>query len=167
MKESLKSVRKFLASVVMTMAFVVSAVNMTPLTVSAQSADVVEVLKAELMENPEGGFNKNTRTMMTNCIISVGCGEEGMTIQISTGSVGTASVIGIKDIKVMKKVWYGWKTVAVSDGAEAYDISLVGINLRYANAEFGETYRVTCVHYANVTEYTEAENDTGGIVFTY
>lgn len=29
------------------------------------------------------------------------------------------------------------------------------------------TYRITCVHYANVDGYLEGLNDTGAIVFTY
>ena len=105
--------------------------------------------------------------MMTDCIISVSCSAAGMRIEISTGTVGTASVLGIKDIVVKKKVWYGWKTVATGESVEDYNRTIVGASFLYSNAEYGETYRITCTHYANVTEYIEAENDTGGIVFTY
>ena len=149
------------------MVLVLGTFNGAQLQVQAAESDVIEVLKAELVENPETGLQKHSRTMMTDCIISVSCSEEGMRIGITTGSVGTSSVIGVRDIVIMKKVWYGWKTVATSDGDEAYDSGIMGVSLLYTNAEYDETYRITCVHYANVNGYIEGENDTGAFVFTY
>lgn len=160
-------VRKIFACLIMAVALLVSASEVATLHVYAEELEGVEVIKAKLVEMPEAELHKNTRTMMTQCIISVSCSAAGMQIDMSTGTVGTASVLGIKDVKIMKKVWYGWKTVAVSDGGEAYGTNIMGVSLLYANAEYDETYRITCVHYADVDGYIEGENDTGSIVFTY
>ncbi len=128
----------------------------------------IDILQAELMENVDINLNQqNVRTMLVNCDIYVSFSEAGLHIEISTGSNGVASVLGIKDIVIMKKVWYGWKTIATGNGGEAYDCTIMGLMIDYPNVEVGETYRITCTHYGTVDEYTEAENDTGGFVFQY
>jgi len=83
----------------------------------------------------------------------------------STSSFKESSVIGVKDIKVQQKMWYGWKTVMTSDGAENYNEDIFMGELTYPDAVNGKTYRVTCVHYANYDVYEEVENDTGAFKF--
>ena len=106
-------------------------------------------------------------TSLAQCIISISGHDDGMYIDITTGSVGRASVIGIKDIKIERKFWYGWSLVATCSGCESYDHSMVGICITYDNAVKDATYRITCVHYADVDGYTEGVNDTGAFVYTY
>lgn len=93
--------------------------------------------------------------------------DEGLCISFTTVCAGTASVIGVKDIKIQQKMWYGWKTVATSDGAESYNCSLFGADLTYPEAIKDRTYRVICTHYADVDGYEEVVNDTGAFKFTY
>ena len=93
--------------------------------------------------------------------------DEGLCMTFTTSSAGPAKVIGVKDIKVQQKVWYGWKTVFTSDGAESYDCSIFGADLVYPDAIKDKTYRVICTHYADYDGYEEAENDTGAFKFTY
>lgn len=154
---------------------VVCLANVAPLEVKAaeQGADV-EVLTATVSELPEGYFDdlQNSRAVMTNCKIILGFSSAGMQIEIFTGTTGTVPVVGVKDIKVQQKVWYGWKTVAVCSGAERTDSDGLAMTTIYDEAIKDETYRVTCVHYADLTydgveNYTEGENDTGAFVFTY
>ena len=85
----------------------------------------------------------------------------------TTSCAGDAKVIGVKDIKVQQKVWYGWKTVFISDGAESYDSAIFGADLVYPDAIKDKTYRVICTHYADVDGYEEAVNDTGAFKYTY
>ena len=55
-------------------------------------------------------------TTMFDCeIIMAFKMDEGLCISFTTSCIGTASVIGVNDIKVQHKMWYGWKTVFVSD----------------------------------------------------
>ena len=137
MKQILRNLRNILVCTAMALTLLVNAV---PLTVSAEGADVVEVLKANPLEYQNEELQKNARTMMTDCIISVSCSAEGMRIDISTGTVGTASVLGIKDVVIRKKVWYGWKVVATGEDTEGYNGTMVGASFLYTTAEYGETY---------------------------
>ena len=86
-------------------------------------------------------------------------------MSFTTLSVEESTVIGVKDIKVQQKVWYGWKTVLTSDGAENQNENMFMGELTYPDAEVGKTYRVTCIHYANYDVYEEVLNDTGAFKF--
>lgn len=128
----------------------------------------VEVLEATVVENVVWDSEEVPYTMLAQCIISVSGDEDGMHISILTGSVGIASIIGVKDVRIQKKGWFGsWTTVATSSGGESYDRSQMGIDILYANAEKGATYRILCIHYADVDGYFEGEGDSGEFVFTY
>lgn len=107
------------------------------------------------------------RTALYNCTINVDCSSEGMWVDFNTSSSGTASVIGVKDIEIKKQVWYGWKTVATSTGGERENTSNYSGHILYEDAEYGETYRITCVHYGDVNGYEEVENEIDSFVFTY
>lgn len=107
-------------------------------------------------------------TTLFNCqIIMAFRADEGLCMTFTTSSAGPAKVIGVKDIKVQQKVWYGWKTVLVSDGTELYDSSIFAADLTYADAIKDKTYRVICTHYADYDGYEESVNDTGAFKFTY
>lgn len=127
-----------------------------------------EVLEAKVIENADWPSDFMPYTMLADCAISVSGDDEGMHIDISTGSVGTASVLGVKDVEIYKKNWLGqWKLVATSSGGETYNGSICGITILYANAVKGATYKITCVHYGDVNGYIEDEHDSGEFVFTY
>ena len=105
------------------------------------------------------------RTALYNCMINVDCSSDGMLVEINTGCSGTASVVGVKDIKIQKKVWYGWSTVATSTGGERENSNNYSGHILYEDAEYGETYRITCVHYADVDGYEEQDNQLDSFVF--
>ncbi len=128
----------------------------------------VEVLEASIVEDFDWSFDINPYTMLTDCTIGVSGASDGMHIDISTGTVGRASVVGIKDVKIYKKTWYGgWDYVAYSSGGESYDRTSILINILYENAVKDATYKITCIHYGNVDGYTEGSNDSGAFVYTY
>lgn len=107
-------------------------------------------------------------TTLFDCeIIMAFSADEGLVMTFTTSCAGVAKVIGVKDIKVQQKMWYGWKTVLVSDGAESVDRGSFGANLTYPDAIKDKTYRVICTHYADYDGYEEAVNDTGAFKFTY
>ncbi len=107
-------------------------------------------------------------TTLFDCeIIMAFRADEGLSMTFTTSSAGEAKVIGVKDIKVQQKVWYGWKTVFISDGAESYNCAIFAADLVYPDAIKDKTYRVICTHYGDVDGYEEAVNDTGAFKFTY
>lgn len=135
---------------------------------SQEEKGVVETLEAVLVEDFDFSFEIMPYTMLADCMITARGASDGMHIDISTGTVGTASVLGIKDVKIYKKTWYGgWDLVAVCSGSESYNRGSMGINILYENAVKDATYKITCIHYGDVDGYIEGENDSGPFVFTY
>lgn len=107
-------------------------------------------------------------TTLFDCeIIMAFRADEGLCMTFTTACAGAAKVIGVKDIKVQQKMWYGWKTVMTSDGGEVYDHGLFGADLVYPDAIKDKTYRVICTHYADYDGYEEVVNDTGAFKYTY
>ena len=107
-------------------------------------------------------------TTLFDCeIIMAFRADEGLCITFTTSCAGAAKVIGVKDIKIQQKMWYGWKTVATSAGTEGYDQAIFAADLVYPDAIKDKTYRVICTHYADVDGYEEVVNDTGAFKFTY
>ncbi len=128
----------------------------------------VDILEAVLIEDYDFSSEVMPYTMLADCMITARGASDGMHIDISTGSVGTASVLGIKDVKIYKKTWYGgWDLVAVCSGGESYDRSNMGISILYENAVKDAKYKITCIHYGDVDGYIEGENDSGEFTFTY
>ncbi len=128
----------------------------------------IEVLEAKIIENIEISSEISPYTMLASCIITTRGASDGMHIDISTGTVGIASVLGVKDVKIYKKTWYGgWDLVAVCSGGESYDRGSMGISILYENAVKDAKYKITCIHYGDVNGYIEGENDSGEFTFTY
>ena len=164
MKNVLKVLSFVLVAMVMVSAF--------SLEVNAAEKVVIENEKIEQMETViteerDASGNPYARTFLVNCIIAIKNSSDGMLVEFITDATQTASLLGVKDIKIQNKVWYGWKTVASSTGAESQNVGGFGCHVLYTGAELGETYRVSCVHYGTVDSYTEVENQTEGFVFTY
>ena len=113
-------------------------------------------------------FGVQPVTTLVNCeIIMAFRADEGLSMTFTTSCAGEAKVIGVKDIKVQQKMWYGWKTVMTSDGGEVYNHGLFGADLVYPDAIKDKTYRVIATHYADVDGYEEVVNDTGAFKYTY
>ncbi len=134
----------------------------------------VEAMETRIEKLPEGYFDylKKVRAVLTECRIIIDFESSGMGISIFTGTTDECPEVGVKDIKIEQKVWYGWKLVAYADGASFKDTDGMAVGVTYTGAEKGKTYRVSCVHYADltydgVTKYTEGTSNTGAFVFTY
>ena len=126
--------------------------------------EMPEVLEAKIIDVENEAM---PYTSLAQCIISISGHDDGMYIDITTGASGTASVIGVKDIKIQRKFWYGWSLVATCSGGEVNDRTSMLITITYANAVKDATYRITCVHYGDVNEYVETPNDTGAFVYSF
>lgn len=174
MKKVVKRMQKILGVLVMVtllgemLGFTSMAAGANNLPELPDESIEVEVLEATIIEDFDWSTGISPYTMLADCIIGVSGASDGMHIDISTGTVGKASVLGVKDVKIYKKTWYGgWDYVAYSSGGEAKDCGTILINILYANAVKDATYKITCVHYGNVDGYTEGSNDSGAFVFTY
>lgn len=173
-KSRFKKVKKLLG-LVLSVAFLFN-VPMLEVNAEEQSAatDEVEVMECTVGRLPEGFFGnlQNARSALQNCNIYVEGSSEGMEITIYTGLNDVVPVVGIKDIRVYQKMWYGWKLVATGEGKEMENTSGCVLTLNYTAAVKDETYRITCVYYADleddgVEEYTEEFYETESFVYTY
>ena len=119
------------------------------------------------VSNKEVGYSSSVRplTTMVDCEITMAFTLKGLEMSFTTLSVEVSSVIGVKDIKVQQKMWYGWKTVMTSNGGENQNEDIFVGELIYPDAVNGKTYRVLCTHYANYDFYEEVVNDTGAFKF--
>lgn len=107
--------------------------------------------------------------MLTNCAIRMTYETDSLYLEFVTGCNYEAGEIGVKDIKVQKKkgiFWETWETIATSEGGyhiNSYDH--VG-HCTCTSVVKGETYRVSCTHYAYVGGvYYSLENVTDGHKF--
>lgn len=173
MKKVVRKMKKIVSVLVMAV-LLVEILGFTSMAAGTEELETenenteVEVLEATVVEEFDLSSGISPYTMLTDCTIGVRGASDGMHIDISTGSVGKASVLGVKDVKIYKKTWYGgWDYVAYSSGGESYNRTTMGINILYANAVKDATYKITCVHYGNVDGYIEGSHDSGEFVFTY
>ena len=131
----------------------------------------VEILEGTLLELEEQNdppiIVPFISTSISRASIMVQYSSKGMTVEISTSLSFSGAYVGVKDIKIQRKTWFGWETVATSEGGQNTDTSASSFNILYAGAQIGETYRVTCTHYGYVTMYIEHKNQSDGYLCSY
>ena len=144
-------------------------INVPIQKVQAEEKTCVETNMLRVITSNDGGeYGVRPLTTLVDCeIIMAFSATEGLVMTFSTSCVGEASVLGVKDIKIQQKMWYGWKTVATSEGTESYNCTLFAADVIYPDAIKDKTYRVIATHYGNVDGYEEAVNDTGAFKYTY
>lgn len=127
----------------------------------------VLVLEANVVAYDEQPIIGMRSTTFTNTMIIISSSSAGMAVTIDTGMNDTASIVGVKDIKVQLKNGDDWVTVATSTGGEVSGYSGCSVSFTYPDAVKGKTYRICCTHYGNVDEYRELYHETDAFVFTY
>lgn len=143
-----------------------SAVSMNCYAAEEQSE--IEVMTAEAKAIMTIPYAQTRATVFTDASIVATKGDAGeMLITIMTSTSGIASVIGVKDIVVYKKGFLRWTEVATSSGAESYNAYGSTCEAHYYGAVEGETYKISCTHYANVDGYRELENESGDFKFNF
>ena len=137
------------------------------ITMFAMVIPTQNVYAEEQVYEVEKTYGVQPLTTLLDCEIIMSFSTDGLNLRFTTGCMDVASVIGVKDIKVQQKMWYGWKTVCMSDGAENQDKAMAIVSFTYPDAVKDRTYRVLATHYADYDGYEEVVNDTGAFKFTY
>lgn len=102
---------------------------------------------------------------LAGCTLEIGIASNGVEVSFVTSATQTANEIGVKDVVLQQKTWYGWKDIPISNhSTNNSDIYIGGVI--YTSAEKGATYRAYCTHYAKLggTEST-LYNSTGNLVY--
>lgn len=95
-------------------------------------------------------------SVILNGIVYLDFRTEGAYLEYYTNCNQLAEEVGVRDLKIQKKVGIFWSTVA-SGGSYMYqDKSTYYSNATVVVGEYGCTYRASCVHFAYVggTEHT-------------
>lgn len=117
------------------------------------------------IHNREG--NSGARAaMLDGCVIYVTVSESGVVASISTGATEVAKEIGVRDIKVQKKINGIWVTLVEHSGLHDYNDTDFAVDVTTGYAEKGAYYRVSCTHYAILSDgLHEIFNETKGICY--
>ena len=135
---------------------------------AAEEMGVVELASTVMAIDAQIGLYAQSRsTTFIDTSIDMSFSAGGMYVEIHTDVGATASVVGVKDIKVQKKGLFGWSTVATVEGGEVYNVGGCVVSFTYTGAEYEEIYRVTCTHYGQVDEYRELYHETEGFTCIY
>lgn len=157
--------KKFICYILVSCALM-SAVSLN--CYAAEEQPEVEVMTAEIKAIVTVPYAQTRATVFTDASISATKGDSGeMLISIMTGTSKLASVIGVKDIVVYKKSFLRWTEVATSSGGETYNSYSMACENHFYGAVEGETYKISCTHYANVDGYRELENESGDFKFNF
>lgn len=85
--------------------------------------------------------------LLYGCTLGIVCDTDGVTVEVRTNFTTNADEIGVKDIVLQEKNWYGWKDIKISSGSEK-NSDIFSASATYTGAEKGKTYRAKCTHYA-------------------
>lgn len=85
---------------------------------------------------------------LTACNVGIGISSGGLAITFDTTASHSANEIGVKDVVLQEKTWYGgWKDIPMSNYC-TYNSDWYAGDVVYTGANKGTTYRVKCTHYA-------------------
>lgn len=143
------------------------AITGSSMTASAETlVQTMQMAEADVLvksvENVYEGVNNFERLVQSrgNGIIAASLNVTPRTsdilIDVSTTCSFIASKVGVREVYVQEKVWYGWKTIAQAADYNTNSNVFSG-ETSCTNAVKGKTYRVLCTHYAiesNGTEHT-------------
>lgn len=81
------------------------------------------------------------------CNVGIGIADNGLLLTFDTNASHVADEIGVKNVVLQEKTWYGWKDIPVSNYCKYNSDYYMG-DIVYTAAAKGTTYRVKCTHYA-------------------
>lgn len=148
------------------MVLAISCMCTMDVTAEASNVRVMDTEEPVVLEVEVEGMNRFSdfstyATVFDEASVSVVYDRQGMHIDICTTMNGVASVVGVKDIEIQRKTWYGWTTVATASGGESRNVTTCVCTLHYHGTVAGESYRVVRTHYGNVDGYRELQAETG------
>ena len=85
---------------------------------------------------------------LSACNVWVGIADNGLLVTFDTTATQVADEIGVKNVIIQEKTWYGgWKDIPISNYYRN-NSSYYMTDIVYTGATKGTTYRVKCTHYA-------------------
>lgn len=149
---------------------------------NALAADSVEIIQINSLSNEETipedavvyegiynfeGSQFERGNNITTASLKVTPRSDEIIIEVITSCSFNATRIGVRNVYVQEKVWYGWKTIAFLENAYEENSGSYAGGGPCKTAEKGKTYRVLCTHYAIESNGTEhiVENQSEEFVY--
>lgn len=143
---------------------IIGCLVLSNVTAFAAEKDFYEVPNntIDVYSNKAEETNMLSNPTLAACTLGIGIASNGVSISFVTHASQVADEIGVKNVVLQEKTWYGWKDIPVSNYYTNNSEMYVG-EVIYTNAEAGKTYRVHCTHYAKfgsteLTLYSESNN---------
>lgn len=158
---------------------VVLVVSFNPChALAAEEADfqLHRIMSGANRENPDlywtvvgGDENPLARKVhLSDCSIGLGYDAEGLHIEVVTNCSELAEEVGVSNVKVEHKVGIFWFDFAKGADASCEDATFYHGFAVCDKVEYGETYRVSCRHFAYAGgNYLYHDSVTSGLKCTY
>lgn len=177
MKRKVRSKWQRIAGLLLT---VVLAVGFNPCHVlAAEEAADFQVYRSTLGQsgkNPDlfwtvVGEDENPyarKVHLYDCSIGLGYTDKGLHMEFVTTCSELAEEVGVSDVKIEHKVGIFWFDFAKGADASCEDDTFFYGQADYDGVEYGETYRVSCRHFAYAGgNYLYHDSVTSGFKCTY
>ncbi len=97
---------------------------------------------------------------LTACEVGIGIADNGLLMSFDTTATHIADEIGVKNVILQEKTWYGgWKDIPASNYC-TYNSDFYAGDIVYTAATKGTTYRIKCTHYAKFGSTELTMNNT-------
>lgn len=145
-KESYKMSKRMKITLLLTL---VGCLLMGNLSVFAAENAFIELPQdeVEVISEANGSIVVLSEPTLLACNVGIGIADNGLLITFDTNASHTADEIGVKNVVLQEKTWYGWKDMPVSNYCK-YNSYFYSGDIVYTLATKGTTYRVKCTHYA-------------------
>ena len=137
------------------------------ISVMAAESDFVEVPenKVEIIQDSNDSIDLQSEASLTRCTLEIGIADNGISIVFITRATQSVNEIGVKNMVLQEKTWYGWKDIPLSNYC-SYSSDMYAGEVTYTGAEAGKTYRVYCTHYIkNGSKEVTLYNETSNLVY--
>lgn len=137
------------------------------LNVLAANKTFIEIPSSQVEVVPDTSSSNSVKSnpSLASCEIGIGAVDNGLQITFVTRATQTADEIGVKNVVLQEKTWYGWKDIPASNYSTTNSRYYIG-GIVYTSATEGTTYRVKCTHYAKFGS-TELTLDNTSSELTY
>ena len=119
----------------------------------------------EIVPETDNSVSVLSNPSLTACEVGIGIANNGLLMSFVTTATHVADEIGVKNVVLQEKTWYGWKDIPVSNYCK-YNSDFYMGDVIYTLATKGTTYRVKCTHYAKFGS-TELTLDNTSSELTY
>lgn len=147
---------------------IIGCLLMGNLNIMAAEQMFVEIPQTtvEVVPTTNGDVAVLSDPLLGACTVGVGIASNGLLITFDTDASHIADEIGVKNVVLQEKTWYGgWKDIPMSNYC-TYNSDWYAGDVVYTGANKGTTYRVKCTHYAKFGS-TELTLDNTSSELTY